>query len=330
MAHIFVIAGHGAGDPGAVGNGYTEAERVRALAGRLAALGGANVTVGDTNRDWYADGGINTLNIPKDWQIVELHMDRAGTSARGGHVIIKSGYSPDKYDNAIAAFLKDILPGRSSHIVGRSDLANVNRAAARGYSYRLVECGFISNATDIGIFNSRMDDIARGFLKAFGVGVPSPAPAPKVPVQVPGNPVNNAGLYYSGHTQNAGDLPQVHDGQTCGTTGYAARLEALKIDVDRLRKTYGNNVVVNVKAHIQDTGWKEYKNINSSTLIGTTGKKQAIEALYIEITGLPQGKKFYFQTHVAGKGWTGWVANNFGSGTVGLKTAIEAVQMKIV
>ena len=40
MAHLFVIAGHGAGDSGAVGYGYTEAERVRALAGRLAALGG--------------------------------------------------------------------------------------------------------------------------------------------------------------------------------------------------------------------------------------------------------------------------------------------------
>lgn len=29
MAHLFVIAGHGAGDSGAVGYGYTEAERVR-------------------------------------------------------------------------------------------------------------------------------------------------------------------------------------------------------------------------------------------------------------------------------------------------------------
>ena len=52
MAHIFVIAGHGAGDPGACGNGYQEAERVRALASRIAAFGGDNVTVGDTNRNF--------------------------------------------------------------------------------------------------------------------------------------------------------------------------------------------------------------------------------------------------------------------------------------
>lgn len=49
--HLFIIAGHGAGDPGATGNGYTEAERVRALAARIGALGGSNVTIADTSRN---------------------------------------------------------------------------------------------------------------------------------------------------------------------------------------------------------------------------------------------------------------------------------------
>ena len=53
MAHLFIIAGHGAGDSGAVGNGYTEAERVRALASRIAELGGGGATLGDTSRNWY-------------------------------------------------------------------------------------------------------------------------------------------------------------------------------------------------------------------------------------------------------------------------------------
>lgn len=93
MAHLFIIAGHGSGDSGAVGNGYTEAERVRSLASRIATLGGDGVTVGDTSRNWYRDNGISRLNIPKDWQILELHMDSASASARGGHVIIKSGFA---------------------------------------------------------------------------------------------------------------------------------------------------------------------------------------------------------------------------------------------
>ncbi len=72
MAKLFVIAGHGAGDPGACGNGYSEAERVRALAQRIKTLGGNNVTLGDVNRNYYADNGISTLNISKDYQINKL------------------------------------------------------------------------------------------------------------------------------------------------------------------------------------------------------------------------------------------------------------------
>ena len=170
MAHIFVIAGHGAGDPGASGHGYTEAERVRALAAKLKAYGGNNVTVGDTGRNWYADNGISSLNISKNWQIIELHMDGASSaSARGGHVIIKSGFEPDKYDTALATYIAGILPGRSQTIVKRGDLANPKRAAAKGYPYRLLECGFITNAEDVKIFNSQMDNIAKGILAAFGI-----------------------------------------------------------------------------------------------------------------------------------------------------------------
>lgn len=169
MAKIFVICGHGAGDPGATGNGYTEAERVRALGKRIKALGGSSVMLGDVNRNYYADNGISKLTISKDYQIVELHMDAASSSAKGGHVIIKSGFNPDAYDKALANVLKEILPGRSTLISKRSDLANPKRAAAKGYGYRLLECGFITNAGDVKIFNSRMDDIAKGILGAFGI-----------------------------------------------------------------------------------------------------------------------------------------------------------------
>lgn len=169
MAHIFIIAGHGDGDSGACGNGCTEAERVRALAAKIKAYGGGNVAVGDTSRDWYKDNLISSLNISKDYQIVELHMDGASASARGGHVIINSGFEPDKYDTALAAFISSLLPGRAQTIVKRSDLANPKRAAAKGYPYRLLECGFITNAQDVKIFNSRIDDIARGILSAFGI-----------------------------------------------------------------------------------------------------------------------------------------------------------------
>ena len=169
MTRIFVIPGHGAGDSGAVGNGYQEQERVRALATRIKALGGDSVTLADFSRNYYADNGISSLSIPSDTQIIELHMDSATASARGGHVIIYSGFEPDEYDEALAKFIGSFMPGRSVLISRRSDLANPARAAAKGYGYRLMECGFISNTSDVAKFNSNMDDLARGILAAFEI-----------------------------------------------------------------------------------------------------------------------------------------------------------------
>ena len=171
MTKLFVICGHGAGDPGACGNGYQEAERVRALGKRIKELGGNNVMLGDVNRNYYADNGISSLTISKDYQIVELHMDSASATARGAHVIIKGGLNPDKYDIALAKFVSGMFPGRSITISKRGDLANPARAYAKGYAYRLIECGFISNAEDVKVFNSGIDKLAKGILKCFGIGV---------------------------------------------------------------------------------------------------------------------------------------------------------------
>lgn len=173
---IFVIAGHGAGDSGACGNGYQEQERVRALAKRIKAFGGDNVILGDVNRNYYADNGISKLTLDKSVQIVELHMDSATSTARGGHVIINGAYNADAYDKALAAGISKIFPGRSQTISKRNDLANPKRAAAKGYGYRLIECGFITNAQDVKIFNEKMDDVAKVILSAFGIKTVTAAP----------------------------------------------------------------------------------------------------------------------------------------------------------
>ncbi len=168
MGGLLVICGHGAGDSGAVGGGYTEAERVRALGARIKALGGDAVELGDISRNWYRDGGLNRLSTDKP--VVELHMDASGVpGAHGAHVIIKSGFEPDAYDKALADKLSAMMPGRAEKIVHHSELANVNRAARRGINYRLVENGFIDSPEDLAYFNGHVDDIARAYLAAFGI-----------------------------------------------------------------------------------------------------------------------------------------------------------------
>lgn len=187
MAKLCIICGHGAGDPGACDAGQTEEERVRALAAVVKERGGADVEVLDTSRNWYADGGINSLTLPKDAMLLELHRDSAGESARGAHVIIYASFDADAFDKALASKLSAILPGRSETIVKRSDLANLKRAANRGINYRLAEVGFISNAEDRNIFDTRITEIADAILEAAGitpsgsVALPPSTPASSVP-----------------------------------------------------------------------------------------------------------------------------------------------------
>ena len=180
---LYIIPGHGHGDPGAGGHGYSEATQVRKLAAEVKRLGGADVTVHDTSRNAYAQGDLNTINVPKGTMVLELHMDSGQASAKGAHVIIKSGFNADSFDNALAKALSSIFPGRSNIIVGRSDLANANRAAKRGINYRLAECGFISNEHDAKYFDSHLTEVATAILKAAGIKVKgaASAPAPSTP-----------------------------------------------------------------------------------------------------------------------------------------------------
>lgn len=321
MAHLFLICGHGAGDSGAVGNGYQEQERVRALGKKIKELGGDYVTLGDISKNWYKTAGINTLTIPKDWQILELHMDSGASSARGGHVIIKQGMSADKYDKALAKLLEEILPGRSKMIVGRNDLANVNRAASKGYGYRLVEFGFISNANDVKIFNTKMDEIAKRVLKSFDI----PVKETKKIEQLAGTAKNNNQLWYRAHCQNVGTLAPVHDGQVAGTVGCSMRMEGLWIDLRTIRNTYPN-AKLSGDVHVQNKGWIHYDNIEHDTLLGTKGQFLRLEALKLNLTGVPD-KTLCYEVHVQNIGWQGKKKSGETAGTTGKSYRIEAVKL---
>ncbi len=178
---LFIIPGHGTGDSGAVGNGYQEAERVRALAQRIKDFGGDSVVLSDFNLNSYKSNIIGKGLVPNDCVILELHLDSSpNATARGGHVIINAKFKADEYDTALAKMISTMFPGRVKTIVGRTDLANVRRAAEKGYNYRLMECGFISNAEDIKKFNTEMDKLANNILGCFKISVKQSVTAPTV------------------------------------------------------------------------------------------------------------------------------------------------------
>ena len=175
MAKLFIICGHGAGDPGCCAGGCTEPSAfapgpANQGTGRFRGRAGRYVPQLVRRRR------LNRLST--DAPVVELHMDASGiATAHGAHVIIKEGFEPDEYDNALADKLAAFMPGRSEKLVRRSDLANPNRAAARGINYRLCENGFIDNDGDREKFNGNLDELARIYLECFGITAGS-APQP--------------------------------------------------------------------------------------------------------------------------------------------------------
>lgn len=168
---LYVISGHGAGDTGASGNGYNEADVVRLISSRLKAIGGDAIVELDKDINWYASGRVNAAlkKTVGSNPVIEVHLDSAVSSAKGGHIIIKEGLSPDSYDNALADFLRNYFPGRSEVVVKRSNLGNANRAAAQGINYRLIECCFITNKADMDKLMSNVDAFCKGILQAFGL-----------------------------------------------------------------------------------------------------------------------------------------------------------------
>lgn len=172
MTKLYVISGHGAGDPGAGGNGYNEADVVRLISSRLKAIGGDSVVELDKNINWYASGRVDSALKKKvgNNPVLELHLDYSDSkSAHGGHIIIKSGTAPDGYDNALANFLRNYFPGRSEVIVKRGNLGNANRAYRLGINYRLMECCFVTNSADMKKLMDNIDAFCKGVLAAFNL-----------------------------------------------------------------------------------------------------------------------------------------------------------------
>ena len=152
MSKILLVAGHGAGDPGAVGGGFNERDTMRALAHEIKALIPDVVDVYATTRNMYYDTtygiGMHTTSYK---EVIELHMDSSkNTAVKGGHAIIYISYQPDNLDKRLVKTIDEcfgIVPYlQPSGISKRNNLLNLNVAAKRSISYRLLELGFITNA----------------------------------------------------------------------------------------------------------------------------------------------------------------------------------------
>lgn len=77
------------------------------------------------------------------------------------------------------------------------------------------------------------------------------------------------------------------------------------------------------KAHVQDTGWTEFK--SDGETIGTTGQGKRLEALIIN-----SDYRLRYKSHVQNIGWQDWVSRGEIAGTVGQSLRMEAFRIELL
>lgn len=182
MAKHLIIYGHGAGDPGAVGNGENERDfnrkKLHPYIKKWADKSKDTFVFFDTtgNRDMFqetAQGfGMYSIKAGQYTTINEFHEDAASAAATGGHVIVSSSFKADNVDLNTAQVIKKMVDWwggvtNSRGISYRSNLLNLNVAAQRGLNYRLSELGFITSKRDMDIIRRSLDQYAKGIVESI-------------------------------------------------------------------------------------------------------------------------------------------------------------------
>lgn len=178
---ILLMAGHGAGDPGAIGNGYNEADVVREivpiLRDKLTPY--ADVTVFDMKKNPYKYLKSNSFNFKEYDYVFEVHLNAfkkettANGKTKGVEILVHPTEKGVGVENAI---LKNIeaLGFTNRGIKRPSDLQNMNICKGKqGVSYALIEVCFIDDVDDMALYNSKkgavIDGIAQGIVTGFSL-----------------------------------------------------------------------------------------------------------------------------------------------------------------
>ena len=180
--NILLIAGHGAGDPGASANGYTESVLTRELVFKLKSQleKHSNITVFDTSKNMYRHlKSGNTFDFSRYDYVLEIHFN-AGISenakkdglSTGCEILVHKNESGISVEEKILKNLSG-LGFKNRGIKRRSDLQNMNTVHKKGVSYALLETCFIDDPTDMNLYISKKDAvvsaIADGIKKGFGL-----------------------------------------------------------------------------------------------------------------------------------------------------------------
>lgn len=176
---ILLIAGHGESDPGAIGNGYKEADLTREFVAGLIPLltPFAEVDVYDFNKKLssrLAKG--EKFDFKKYDYVFEVHVnalkqDIGDGKNKGVEILV---HPKEKYTIVENEILKRVsnLGFTNRGIKRRTDLTVMNICKGKqGVSYALLEVCFIDDADDMALYNKVKDQyifaVANGIISGF-------------------------------------------------------------------------------------------------------------------------------------------------------------------
>lgn len=300
---ILLISGHGAGDVGACGNGYREADLTREIVNMLKDKLSryAQVDVYDQSRNAYYDvnKGNVTANFANYNYVFEVHLNAGG--GKGTEIYVTREEKATIVEQKIMDKLSKFFVVRG---VKRKNFNVIASAKRKGVSSALLETCFIDNAQDMQIYqankNAICEEICNGIAEGFGL-----------------KNDKKPDLQYQVHLQDLGWQNIQNANEGAGTEGQSRRLEAVKF--------FGNNgLQIKYRAHIQDIGWQEWK--NSGEIAGTVGQSKTIEELEIQCNKILEA-----QEHIQD---VGWMPKSQGStirlGTEGKSLRLEAFRINVI
>ena len=154
-----------------------------------------------------------------------------------------------------------------------------------------------------------------------------------VQIRLTGELAKHYDVYYRVHAQNFGWMGWAKNGEQAGSSGYAYRLEAVKIKIVQKGSAAPGStsntfrkppMTVRYQAHVQNIGWQG--TVSNGATAGTSGRGLRVETLRVSITSGDYEGGIQIRSHVQNIGWQGWSTEG---GTSGLGLRLEALQIRL-
>lgn len=168
---FLIIAGHGAGDPGATGyeNRDSEANCTRELAAlvvkKLKAYG--VVDLYDTSRNAFADVQNGRFSIGKYDYVLELHFNSFNGSADGTEIFVTDRETDTDVEQEIMHKMSKFFKLRG---VKTTNFLVINTIKDKGISSALLETCFIDNKEDFEKYKANKNAIAQAIVDGIAEG----------------------------------------------------------------------------------------------------------------------------------------------------------------